>query len=38
VDDTSDIEHLDLASVSTHSELVEFLRIVHLRADKPSFR
>lgn len=31
-------EDLDLASVTTHGELTEFLRIVHLRADKPSFR
>jgi hypothetical protein len=38
VDDASYTEHLDLASVSTRSELAEFLRIVHLRADKPSFR
>jgi transcriptional regulator with XRE-family HTH domain len=31
-------EDLDLASVTTYGELAEFLRIVHLRADKPSFR
>jgi transcriptional regulator with XRE-family HTH domain len=38
VDDASYTEHLDLASVTTRSELAEFLRIVHLRADQPSFR
>jgi hypothetical protein len=38
VDDASYTEHLDLASITTRSELAEFLRIVHLRADKPSFR
>jgi transcriptional regulator with XRE-family HTH domain len=38
VDDASYTEHLDLASVTTRSELAELLRIVHLRADKPSFR
>ena len=38
MDDASDTEHLDLASVTTRSELAEFLRIVHLRADKPSLR
>lgn len=38
MDDASYTEHLDLASITTRSELAEFLRIVHLRADKPSFR
>jgi len=38
VDDAPHIEDLDLASVATRGELAEFLRIVHLRADKPSFR
>lgn len=38
MDDASYTEHLDLASVTSRSELAEFLRIVHLRADKPSFR
>jgi transcriptional regulator with XRE-family HTH domain len=31
-------DDLDLAAVSTASELAEFLRTVHLRADRPSLR
>ncbi len=38
MDDAPYTEDLDLASVTTHGELAEFLRTVHLRADKPSFR
>ena len=38
MDDAPYTENLDLASVTTHGELAEFLRIVHLRADTPSFR
>jgi transcriptional regulator with XRE-family HTH domain len=38
VGDAPYTEDLDLASATTRDRLVEFLRIVHLRADKPSFR
>jgi hypothetical protein len=38
LDDAPYTDDLDLASVSTHGELAEFLRTIHLRADKPSFR
>jgi transcriptional regulator with XRE-family HTH domain len=38
VDDAPSTKDLDLASVTTQSELAKFLRTVHLRADKPSFR
>ena len=38
MDDPPYTEDLDLASVTTQGELAEFLRTVHLRADKPSFR
>jgi transcriptional regulator with XRE-family HTH domain len=38
VDDAPYTEDLDLASVTTQDELAEFLRILHVRADRPSFR
>jgi Domain of unknown function (DUF5753) len=38
VDDALYTADLDLASVTTHGELAEFLRTIHVRADKPSFR
>jgi hypothetical protein len=38
VDDAPYTADLDLASVTTRGELVEFLRIVHRRADRPSSR
>jgi hypothetical protein len=38
VDDAPYTEDLDLVSVSTRHELAVLLRIVHIRADKPSTR
>lgn len=38
MDDVPSTEDLDLASVTTQGELAEFLRIVHVRADRPSLR
>jgi hypothetical protein len=38
VDDGPYTEDLDLASVSTRHELTDLLRIVHIRADRPSTR
>ncbi len=38
MDDAPYTEDLDLASITTQGELAEFLRTVHVRADKPSFR
>lgn len=38
VDDAPYTEDLDLASVTSHEELIALLRTVHARADKPSLR
>jgi hypothetical protein len=38
VDDAPHVEDLDLAPVTTCGELAEFLRIVHLRAERPDCR
>ncbi|GEM_PF-76945 len=38
MDDAAYTEDLDLASVTTHTELAVLLRTVHVRADRPSLR